>query len=155
MPGYGVAELRDAEVVVPPPEIAPAAELPAAEKHTYAHVLKSSALIGSWSVLNIGIGVVCAEAMAVLLGPAGFRLTNLYGSIAGFAVSIAGMGVNSGGVRQIVEAAASGAPTTARTVTVLRTKPGRPCRRFPGDKECAPYDCTFGEHPACILTRTF
>ena len=79
-----------------------------AEEHTYGQILKSSALIGGSSVLNIGIGIVRTKAMAVLLGPAGFGLMGLYGSIADLAVSIAGMGVNSSGVRQIAEAAGFG-----------------------------------------------
>jgi len=46
---------------------------------------------------------------------------SLYGSIADLAVSIASMGVNSSGVRQIAEAAASSDDKRiARTVTVLR-----------------------------------
>ena len=96
-------------------------ELPAAEEHTYGQILKSSVLIGGSTVLNIGIGIVRTKAMAVLLGPAGFGLMGLYGSIADLAVSIAGMGVNSSGVRQIAEAAGSGDDKRiARTVTVLR-----------------------------------
>ena len=115
------AELREAEVLVPPPEIPPAAESPAADKHTYGQILKSSALIGGSSMMNIGIGIVRTKAMAVLLGPAGFGLMGLYGSIADLAVSIAGMGINSSGVRQIAEAAGSGdTKRIARTATVLR-----------------------------------
>jgi O-antigen/teichoic acid export membrane protein len=115
------SECRNAEVLVPPPEVAPAVELPAAEEHTYGQILKSSVLIGGSSVLNIGIGIVRTKAMALLLGPAGFGLMGLYGSIADLAVSIAGMGVNSSGVRQIAEAASSGDDKRiARTVTVLR-----------------------------------
>jgi Na+-driven multidrug efflux pump len=115
------SELRDAEASVPSPEVASAVELPAAEKHTYGQILKSLVLIGGSSVLNICIGIVRTKAMAVLLGPAGFGLMGLYGSIADLAVSIAGMGVNSSGVRQIAEAAGSGdAKRMARTVTVLR-----------------------------------
>ena len=82
---------------------------------------KSSVLIGGSTVLGIGIGIVRTKAMAVLLGPAGFGLMGLYGSIADLVVSIAGMGVNSSGVRQIAEAAGSGDDERiARTVTVLR-----------------------------------
>jgi antigen flippase len=96
-------------------------ELPAAQKHTYGQILKSSVLIGGSSVLNIGIGIVRTKAMAVLLGPAGFGLMGLYGSIVDLLVSIAGMGINSSGVRQIAEAAGSGDDKRiARTVTVLR-----------------------------------
>src|SRR5262249_33058120 len=115
------SESRDAEVLVLPPEMAPAVELPAAEKHTYGQILKSSVLIGGSSLLNIGIGIVRTKAMAVLLGPAGFGLMGLYGSIVNLAVSIAGMGVNNSGVRQVAEAVDSGDDERiARTVTVLR-----------------------------------
>src|SRR5215475_12070649 len=115
------SEPRTAEVLVPPPDVAPALELPAAEEHTYGQILKSSALIGGSSLLNIGIGIVRTKAMAVLLGPAGFGLMGLYGSIADLAVSIAGMGINNSGVRQIAEAAGSGdGKRIARTATVLR-----------------------------------
>ncbi len=41
---------------------------PTAEKHTYGQILKSSALIGGSSVVNIAIGIVRTKAMAVLLG---------------------------------------------------------------------------------------
>ena len=115
------SEPRTAEVLVPPPDVAPALELPAAEEHTYGQILKSSVLIGGSSLLNIGVGIIRTKAMAVLLGPAGFGLLGLYGSIADLAVSIATMGVNSSGVRQIAEAASSGDhKRIARTVTVLR-----------------------------------
>ena len=90
-------------------------------KHTYGQILKSSALIGGSSVLNIAIGIVRTKVMAVLLGPAGFGLMSLYGSILDLALSIAGMGINSSGVRQIAEAAGSGdKQRIARTAVVLR-----------------------------------
>jgi PST family polysaccharide transporter len=89
--------------------------------HTYGQILKSSALIGGSSVLNIGLGIVRTKAMALLLGPAGIGLLGIYGSIADLARTIAGMGINSSGVRQIAEATSSGDNTRiARTVTTLR-----------------------------------
>ena len=118
MPVYGTAKLRDADTLEPP-EVT--AESPAAEQHSYGQILKSSALIGGSSALNIVIGILRTKAMAVLLGPAGFGLMGLYASIADLAVTSAGMGVNNSGVRQIAEAAASGEiERVARTVTVLR-----------------------------------
>jgi enterobacterial common antigen flippase len=91
------------------------------EKHTYGQILKSTALIGGSSTLNLAIGIVRTKALAVLLGPAGIGLLGLYGSISDLARSIAGMGVNSSGVRQIAEAVGSGnADRIAQTVTVLR-----------------------------------
>lgn len=92
-----------------------------AEKHTVGQVLKSSAMVGGSSLLNITIGIFRTKAMAMLLGPAGFGLFGLYGSIADLAQSIAGMGVNSSGVRQIAEAVGSyDTERIARTAAVLR-----------------------------------
>jgi PST family polysaccharide transporter len=97
------------------------AEAAATEKHTYAQILKSTALIGGSSALNIAVGIVRTKAMAVLLGPAGFGLMGLFGSIADVAQSIAGMGVNNSGVRQIAVAVGTGdSERIARTVVVLR-----------------------------------
>ena len=57
----------------------------------------------------------------MLLGPSGFGLFGLYGSIANLTQSIAGMGINSSGVRQIAEAAGSGdKDRIAQTAAVLR-----------------------------------
>src|SRR4051794_34434295 len=72
----------------------PGAPLMETDKHTYGRILKSSALIGGSSVLNIGIGILHTKAMAVLLGPAGLGLMGLYGSIIDLAVSIAGMSIS-------------------------------------------------------------
>jgi enterobacterial common antigen flippase len=78
-------------------------------------------LIGGSSLIGIAIAIVRTKAMAVLLGPAGFGLMSLYGSIADLAKSVATMGVNSSGVRQIAEAVGSGEKERiARTATVLR-----------------------------------
>ncbi len=91
------------------------------DKDTYGRILRSSALIGASSAATIGIGVLRTKIFALLLGPAGFGLMGLYGSIIDLAVSIAGMGVGSSGVRQIAEAATTDdGKRIARTVTVLR-----------------------------------
>jgi antigen flippase len=92
-----------------------------AGKHTYGQILRSSALIGGSQVVNIGIRIVRTKAMAVLLGPAGVGLMGVYESIVNLAQSIAGMGINSSGVRQIAEAVGtSDTHRIARTVAVLR-----------------------------------
>lgn len=90
-------------------------------RHSYGQILKSSALIGGSSVLNIGIGIVRTKVMALILGPAGIGLLGLFMSIYELARSVAVMGLNSSGVREIAEAAGSGdAQRVARTVTTLR-----------------------------------
>jgi antigen flippase len=91
------------------------------EKGTYGQIVKSSALVGGSSVLNIAIGIVRTKVMAVLLGPAGFGLFGLYGSIATLTQTLAGMGINSSGVRQIAEAAGSdNSERIAQIAVVLR-----------------------------------
>jgi enterobacterial common antigen flippase len=105
--------------LLPPSPSAANTALPG--KHTYGQILKSSALIGGSSILKIGIGIVRNKAMALLLGPAGVGLMGLYGLIVDLAQNIAGMGVNSSGVRQIAEAVGSGDDEKiARTALVLR-----------------------------------
>lgn len=93
----------------------------AAGKHSYGQILKSSALIGGSSAVNIVAGIVRTKAMALWIGPAGVGLLGLYDSILNLTQSIAGMGINSSGVRQIAEAAGSGeTQRVARTAAVLR-----------------------------------
>ena len=91
------------------------------EKGSYGQILKSSALVGGSSLLNVVIGMVRTKVLAVLLGPAGFGLFGVYNSIANLTQTFAGMGVNSSGVRQIAEAAGTeDGERVARTALVLR-----------------------------------
>ena len=88
---------------------------------TYGQILKSSALVGGAQILNIVIGMVRTKAMAVLLGPSGFGLFGLYSSVSNLAQNIAGLGVNSSGVRQIAAAVSTGdSKTITKTIFVLR-----------------------------------
>jgi PST family polysaccharide transporter len=96
------------------PEAAP-------RKHSYAQILKSSALIGGSSVVSIAVSVFRSKAMALLLGPSGVGLVGLYSSVLDLTHSIAGMGVNRSGVRQIAEVAGTGETgRIATTAAVLR-----------------------------------
>lgn len=88
---------------------------------SYRDILRSSAMIGGSSAVNICIGIVRTKAMAVLLGPAGYGLMGAFVLISELARSVAQMGLNASGVRQIAESAASGDEARlARTATVLR-----------------------------------
>ena len=94
---------------------------PEANKESYGQILKSSALIGGSSVLNIAIGIIRTKAVAMILGPGGFGLTGLYQSITDLTQNIAELGVNSSGVRQIAEAVGSqDTNRIAFTTAVLR-----------------------------------
>jgi PST family polysaccharide transporter len=104
------------------PEVILQAEQIAADgEGTYGEILKSSALVGGSSALNIVIRIIRTKAMAFLLGPAGFGLAGLYGAAESLTENIAGMGVNSSGVRQIAEAVGSNdKERIAQTALVLR-----------------------------------
>lgn len=113
-PDESLPSRPDVETVRPPEETGPV-------QHAYRQILKSSVVIGGSSVVNICLRIVRAKVMAMLLGPAGVGLMGLYSSVADLTQSIAGMGINSSGVRQIAEAVGTGeTQRIARTATVLR-----------------------------------
>ena len=96
-------------------------ELECGRSSSYGQILKASALVGGASVINIGFGIIRTKAMAMILGPAGLGLLGIYGSIADITLSVAGMGIQGSGVRQIAEAVGSkDEERIARTGTVLR-----------------------------------
>jgi PST family polysaccharide transporter len=103
--------------VTSPPRAASAA----GAAHTYGQILKSSVLIGGSSALNLALGIIRVKAMALILGPSGIGLIGLYTAIMTLAQSIAGLGVNHSGVRQIAAAVGTGdTALIARTAAVIR-----------------------------------
>lgn len=89
--------------------------------HSFRDILRSSAIIGSSSAINVLIGMVRTKAMAVLLGPEGYGLMGAYGLITELTRNVAQMGLNASGVRQIASAVESGqTERVALTVAVLR-----------------------------------
>jgi len=104
-----------------PVEAGVGASGPAQEKSSYRQTPTSSALISGSSLVTVAIGAVRTKAMAVLLGPSGFGLVSLYSSILDLSYSVANMGINRSGVRQIAEAASSeNSQRIAQTAFVLR-----------------------------------
>jgi PST family polysaccharide transporter len=88
---------------------------------SHRQIFKSTAIIGGAQVINMGIGIVRTKALAVLLGTAGMGLAGLYLSATALIGSVAGLGLNASGVRQIAEAAGTNDETRiARTVITLR-----------------------------------
>ncbi|NOS69408.1 MAG: O-antigen translocase [Verrucomicrobia bacterium] len=90
-------------------------------KSSHAQILKSSAVIGGSSAINLVIGMVRTKAMALLLGVSGYGLFSIYWNISELARIVAGMGINNSGVRQIAESVDTGdSQRIGRTVTTLR-----------------------------------
>ena len=93
----------------------------AAGQGSYVQILKSTIAIGASSVVGIGFGIVRSKCLALLLGPSGIGLFGLYNSIVDLSASIASLGIQTSGVRQIAEAAGTqDEQRIARAVTVLR-----------------------------------
>jgi PST family polysaccharide transporter len=88
---------------------------------SHRQIFKSTALIGGTQVINMGVGIVRTKALALLLGPVGMGLAGLYMTATALIGSVAGLGLNASGVRQIAEAAGTNdAGRIARTIITLR-----------------------------------
>jgi antigen flippase len=87
---------------------------------SHRQIFKSTALIGGTQIINMVIGILRTKVLAVLLGPAGLGLAGLYVSATSLIGSIAGLGINASGVRQIAEAAGTNdEERIARTIVTL------------------------------------
>lgn len=84
---------------------------------SYRRILKSSSIIGGASVANILIGLVRTKVLAVLLGPTGVGLVGLYRSLMTTGATVATMGQDIVGTRQIAEADAQ---NDTRTLALAR-----------------------------------
>jgi len=88
---------------------------------SYGEILRSSSIVGLSLVGTTIVGIVRTKAMAVMLGPAGFGLMGVLSSIIDLVSSLAGMGINRSGVRQVAESVGAGDERRiAVTATVLR-----------------------------------
>ena len=93
------------------------------KKHgnSYGEIIRSSTIIGGSQAISYVIAMVRIKLVAVLLGPVGVGLIGLYASITGLMGTIAGLGIDSSGVREVAQAHSSGYPERmARTVKTLR-----------------------------------
>jgi PST family polysaccharide transporter len=91
------------------------------KSNSYTQILKSTAMIGGSSIVNIGFAIIRNKAMALLLGPSGVGLMGLYSSIIDLTQTLAGLGISPSGVRQIAEATATqDEERIARTTLMLR-----------------------------------
>jgi PST family polysaccharide transporter len=85
--------------------------------NSYRTILKSSAIMGASSVVNVLVGLARMKAAAVLLGPAGVGLIGILQNLMGTASGIAALGFGSAGTRQVADAVAGG---RADEVAVVR-----------------------------------
>lgn len=88
---------------------------------SYGQILKSSALLGSSSAVIAVVGFLRNKAIALILGTGGAGVWLMCWTVSELARSIAGVGINNSGVRQIAASVADGDhQKIARTVVTLR-----------------------------------
>lgn len=87
---------------------------------SYLQIVKSTTLIGGSSVINVMFSIIRNKAMAMLLGPEGIGVMALYNSIVDISQSVAGLGINASGVRQIASVNSKETVRIGEVVTVLR-----------------------------------
>lgn len=87
---------------------------------SYTEIVKSTILIGGSSVINVAFSILRNKAMALLLGPEGMGVMALYNSIVDVSQTVAGLGINASGVRQIAAAHSEESTRVSEVVTVLR-----------------------------------
>ena len=80
----------------------------AGEKQLHAQVIKSTTIIGGSSALNVIFRIIQSKAAALLVGPAGTGLMGVFNSALVLASTVAGMGLDTSGVRHIAEASGTG-----------------------------------------------
>lgn len=73
-------------------------------KNSYRQILRSSAVIGGASALNIIIGLIRTKAVAILLGPAGIGMIGLLQNLMTTASTVSALGLETVGTRQVAEA---------------------------------------------------
>ena len=89
-------------------------------RSTHTQIFKSTLVVGASSAVGVIFSIIRNKAVALMLGPDGVGLMGLYGALIDIAQSLASMGVQSSGVRQIAEATATNDDRTiARTSMVV------------------------------------
>ena len=88
---------------------------------SYRQILKSSALIGGSSFINILFSVVRTKVLAVFIGTEGIGLFGALSSVTSLVSGISGLGISNSGVRQIAAAVGSQDQNKiSRTTVTLR-----------------------------------
>jgi PST family polysaccharide transporter len=75
-----------------------------AGESSHKQILRSSAVIGGASFINILIGLLRMKVVAVLLGPAGIGLIGVLNNLMTAGSTVAALGTGNVGTRQIAEA---------------------------------------------------
>lgn len=90
-------------------------------KSSHKEIFRASTILGGTQVIVLIVRMLRSKVLAVMLGPGGTGLANLYTSTTDLVGVIAGLGIRSSGVRQIAQSYSTGDTVRfAKTVVVLR-----------------------------------
>jgi enterobacterial common antigen flippase len=91
------------------------------QKSSYAQILKASSIMGGAAGINLLLGMVRVKFAAVLIGASGVGLNASFGAVQGLIGTLAGLGIQSSGVRDIAAAVGKGdEQAIGRAVLTLR-----------------------------------
>lgn len=90
-------------------------------EQSYAQILKASSIMGGAAVINMLLGMVRVKFAAVLIGTTGVGLIASFGAVQSLIGTLAGLGIQSSGVRDVAAAVGKGdEQAIGRTVLILR-----------------------------------
>lgn len=81
---------------------------PEEQGNSYSRIMKASSLIGGSEGASLLIGMVRIKFVAMLIGPVGLGLLATYQSIIGLVGTLAGLGIQLSGVRDVAESFGQG-----------------------------------------------
>ena len=88
---------------------------------TYRQIIKTTSLFGGVEIVRILSGLVQTKIVALLLGPAGVGVQNLYTTVLNMLSSFWGFGLQTSSVREIAQANATGdSVEISKTIVTLR-----------------------------------
>lgn len=77
------------------------------KKESYKQIVKTTSLFGGVEIFRILVNVLQTKVVAILLGPAGVGLINMFTTVVNMFVSGFGFGLNTSAVKEVAQAKAS------------------------------------------------
>lgn len=91
------------------------------EQKSYRQILKATSIFGGVQAFNVIISILRSKVIAVIIGPAGMGIVNLFISSTGFISSLTNFGLGTSAVKNVAAEAATGNRSRIELIiTVLR-----------------------------------
>ena len=91
------------------------------DEKSYRQIVKTTGLFGGVEIVRILVGIIQTKVVAVLLGPAGVGIQNLFNTALHMLTSFFGFGLQTSAVREIAQAKGTGdGNVISKTIITLR-----------------------------------